>query len=279
MRSTFENRPQGIRGSCYMAPSRVHNEPEKTRDGDGRHPALTPRATTIDHAARGAIAETTALIRSLQRAGHRQRLQGVAELRGELEELECTFVADALCDGWSWTDVGDALGVTKQAAHARHRRSPVVRLAVATRREEEPPSTPAATVLRVAGEEAAAAGSAAVDGSHILLGILRCDGGRASEVLRAHGVSLRRMRTELSGVANRRPGQSDEDGGAVKLPLAPDTRASLERAIRTSARRGDRTLDLEHLLRELLSDDGSSASRALATLGVSIVAVRADLSH
>src|SRR5947209_1901339 len=182
-----------------MAQTHLQAEAGGTPERDRRLERLATPATTIDHSARAAVAETIALIRSLQRAGHRQRLQSVAELRGELQELECTFVADALCEGWSWTEVGDALGVTKQAAHARHRRSPLVRLAVATRREDEPPSTAAASVLRVAGEEAAAACAAAIEDTHVLLGILRCDGGRASELLRSHGVSLRRMRTELSG--------------------------------------------------------------------------------
>lgn len=49
-------------------------------------------------------------------------LRAVASLRQLVEELEAQQVARARELGWSWRDVGAALGVSGQAAHKKHRR-------------------------------------------------------------------------------------------------------------------------------------------------------------
>jgi predicted DNA binding protein len=43
----------------------------------------------------------------------------VVALRLMADQLELTAVADALEQGWSWADIAQALGVSKQAAHKR----------------------------------------------------------------------------------------------------------------------------------------------------------------
>jgi hypothetical protein len=47
-------------------------------------------------------------------------LRAVASLRALLESLEVLQVARARELGWSWQDIANALGVTKQAAHEKH---------------------------------------------------------------------------------------------------------------------------------------------------------------
>ncbi|WP_432563781.1 helix-turn-helix domain-containing protein [Kineococcus sp. SYSU DK003] len=49
-------------------------------------------------------------------------LRAVAALRRLLEQLEDLQVAQARRLGWSWADIADALGVTKQAVHKKHSR-------------------------------------------------------------------------------------------------------------------------------------------------------------
>ncbi len=49
-------------------------------------------------------------------------LPAVAALRQEVEALERHHVATAVADGWSWSRVAEALGVSKQAAHKKHAR-------------------------------------------------------------------------------------------------------------------------------------------------------------
>lgn len=49
-------------------------------------------------------------------------LPAVAALRRLAENLERLHVENARALGWSWQDIADALGVTKQTVHRKHRR-------------------------------------------------------------------------------------------------------------------------------------------------------------
>ncbi|MGY1778011.1 helix-turn-helix domain-containing protein [Geodermatophilus sp. SYSU D00804] len=50
-------------------------------------------------------------------------LRGVRALRELADRLEGLQVAAARRRGWSWQQVADALGVTRQAVHKKHARS------------------------------------------------------------------------------------------------------------------------------------------------------------
>ncbi len=47
-------------------------------------------------------------------------LRAVAALRRLLEQLEDLHVGQARDLGWSWQDIAEALGVTKQTVHRKH---------------------------------------------------------------------------------------------------------------------------------------------------------------
>jgi hypothetical protein len=49
-------------------------------------------------------------------------LAAVGALRRLADRVEDAAVERALLDGWSWTDVAEALGVTRQAVHKKHAR-------------------------------------------------------------------------------------------------------------------------------------------------------------
>jgi len=49
-----------------------------------------------------------------------QALAAVVALRAMAEQLERKAVVAAIEQGWSWSQIAEALGVTKQAAHKRH---------------------------------------------------------------------------------------------------------------------------------------------------------------
>lgn len=51
-----------------------------------------------------------------------EALAAVVSLRRLAEQLERAAVARAIEDGWTWAQVAEALGVTRQAAHKRHAR-------------------------------------------------------------------------------------------------------------------------------------------------------------
>ncbi len=47
-------------------------------------------------------------------------LAAVVALRRLAERLETAEVERAMRDGWSWSEVAEALGVTRQAVHKKH---------------------------------------------------------------------------------------------------------------------------------------------------------------
>ena len=51
-----------------------------------------------------------------------EALAAVVSLRRLAEQLERAAVARAIEQGWTWAQVAEALGVTRQAAHKHHAR-------------------------------------------------------------------------------------------------------------------------------------------------------------
>jgi hypothetical protein len=49
-------------------------------------------------------------------------LRAVVALRRLADQVEHTQVSAARRDGWSWEQIGDALGVSRQAVHKKHGR-------------------------------------------------------------------------------------------------------------------------------------------------------------
>lgn len=47
-------------------------------------------------------------------------LRAVGALRRVAEQVEAAQVAAARAQGWSWEQIGDALGVSRQSVHAKY---------------------------------------------------------------------------------------------------------------------------------------------------------------
>ena len=60
------------------------------------------------------------LAKDLDSSDPRVGLRAVAALRRLLEQLEALQVDNARAAGWSWQDIAEALGVTKQTVHRKH---------------------------------------------------------------------------------------------------------------------------------------------------------------
>jgi len=60
------------------------------------------------------------IAKDLDNADPRVGLRAVAALRRLLEQLEALQVANARASGWSWQDIAEVLGVTKQTVHRKH---------------------------------------------------------------------------------------------------------------------------------------------------------------
>lgn len=52
----------------------------------------------------------------------REGLEAVVALRRMLEALEAAQVENAFVAGWSWAEISEVLGVSKQAVHKKHAR-------------------------------------------------------------------------------------------------------------------------------------------------------------
>jgi DNA-directed RNA polymerase specialized sigma24 family protein len=65
-----------------------------------------------------AMSETTAT--ELASADPRVGLRAVAALRQLLEQLEALQVNNARANGWSWQEIAEVLGVSRQAVHKKH---------------------------------------------------------------------------------------------------------------------------------------------------------------
>jgi hypothetical protein len=66
------------------------------------------------------MAGATALAKAAESKDPTAGLAAVAALRRMVEELEALHVDNARAAGWSWQDVADALGVTRQTVHKKH---------------------------------------------------------------------------------------------------------------------------------------------------------------
>ena len=53
-------------------------------------------------------------------ADPRVGLRAVRALRRLLEQLETSQVASARAQGWSWQEIAEVLGVSRQAVHKKH---------------------------------------------------------------------------------------------------------------------------------------------------------------
>jgi DNA-directed RNA polymerase specialized sigma24 family protein len=66
------------------------------------------------------MSDATKLASAAAAPDPRTGLRAVAALRKLLEQLEAAQVASARAQGWSWQDVADVLGVSRQAVHKKH---------------------------------------------------------------------------------------------------------------------------------------------------------------
>jgi hypothetical protein len=201
-------------------------------------------------------------------------LRAITALRGELDRLERDAVACARVAGESWSSIADALSITRQAAQKRHRGAVPQPNAAPAPMRTVLVTAPARMAVRLGRQEARAMGSDIVGSEHLLLGILRSGGARASRVLHDLGVSLddARAAAQPTLVDGRAPAEP-----AGKDGISAYARSVLEQSLREAVARGEGYIGVEHLLLALLREDVGGAARTLAELGVDPDVVRERL--
>jgi hypothetical protein len=182
-----------------------------------------------------------------------EALRKIRELREEIDAFERQQVTLALADGVTFATIARDLGVSRQAAHRRFR-------ALAAG-EPLQSSADVRRVLRLAQEEAAAVNAPAPAGSHVLVATLRAADLPAADVLRRAGTSVDRVRTQVEAATPAVPLFRRGSGG-------DDLRILLAAAARTVRARGERQIEVEHLLLGALDDANGQAARTLKALNV-----------
>ena len=182
------------------------------------------------------------------------------------DELIGQFVEEARRAGCSWTEIGQRIGVSKQAA--RQRFGDMQPRALESFRL----SAPAGGCLEAARREAAADGAAEVGTHHLLIGLFH--EGVAAAILEELGVradAVRAAARELFPAGEgHRPGERPPQESA-------EAREAIRRAAAIAQQTGRGDVGTEHLLAALVLDPGSRARRVLNPLGVSIAAVKKGL--
>ena len=128
-------------------------------------------------------------------------------------------------------------------------------------------------VLSLAQEEAERLRHYQIGTEHLLLGLMREDGGVAGRVLRDLGLDLRRVEELV-----RRLSTADERTTITQLDLSPGTKKVLELAVDEARRMGHHYIGTEHLLLGLVRQQEGIALDVLRRLGVSPEEVRRQTS-
>jgi ATP-dependent Clp protease ATP-binding subunit ClpC len=124
-------------------------------------------------------------------------------------------------------------------------------------------------VLSLAQEEAERLNHSYIGSEHVLIGLLREDGGIAGRVLLELGLEEDRvvaMVERLSGVGSRTP--------FTKIELSPSTKRVLELAVDEARRLGQHYISTEHLLLGLVRQNEGVAMDVLRKFGISAEQVR-----
>ncbi len=207
-------------------------------------------------------------------------LAAAAALKSDLDELTDAllghFVDQARRAGRSWSQIGEALGVTKQAAQQKHASTDSVARRILSRLAGgwQPGSrfTERARAAVVGADEAARRlGQSYVGTEHLLLGLFAVPDGIAARILVDAGVTAEEAEDHIGGLVGQGQG-SDGD-----LPFTPRAKQAMELALREALDLGHNYLGTEHLLLGLLREGDGMAALFLTGRGLTLHGVRAEV--
>ncbi len=125
-------------------------------------------------------------------------------------------------------------------------------------------------VFSYAQEEAKRLNHSYIGGEHLLIGLLREEGGVAGRVLRELGLETNRVRT----VVERLTGGKSSGTPFSKIELAPSTKRVLEYALEEAGRMNQHYVSTEHLLLGMVRQSDSRAVEVLRKFGVTQEQIR-----
>jgi Clp amino terminal domain, pathogenicity island component len=212
--------------------------------------------------------ELIAAVEETGTEGPLDRVSAAATIKDEIDalgdELLDHFVKEARDQGCSWTQIGDALGVTRQAAQQRHG-GLIARLLQGLTEGRFKRFTKRARAAVIAAQTAARDRRHEWIGTeHLLLGLVaNGDGNVAERALARLGVdraTIERLVDELVP-----PGTKPVSG---HTPFTPRSKKTLELALREALRLGHNYIGCEHIVLALSRVDDGLAAHILAEQGV-----------
>ena len=191
----------------------------------------------------------------------------VDELRGVGEEVLDRFVAEARAANCSWSEVGAALGVSKQAAQQRFPAGgPLTSW-------PEGATDAVRAAMVTAEDESRALGHNYVGNEHLLLGLLAQTDGIAADVLAGLGVTgtaiITRTR-EVVGAGSPRRWEA--------LGVTPRLKQALVVARKDAHRLGHRCVGTEHVLLGIARFDEGVDAQLLRELGAPPANIREEIA-
>jgi hypothetical protein len=184
------------------------------------------------------------------------------EMSNQLDEqadaLIGYFVDQARHSGASWSQIGAAMGVSKQAAQKRFVITPTSALSQFTQR--------AANVLIAAGHLAAADGGVPVNVAHLAAALLSEPEGIAALVIKSAGISADQV-YEAVGAGPAEPARNARSGELAELMFSDGGKIVLTETLKAALRQGNNYIGTEHLLLGLFQY-GGRIPEALAALGL-----------
>ncbi|MDT2005379.1 ATP-dependent Clp protease ATP-binding subunit [Rhodococcus opacus] len=167
------------------------------------------------------------------------------------------FVDQARRSGASWTEIGDCIGVTKQAAHQRF--TPKESANMFARFTEK-----ARQAVVQSHEEARAGRQSEIRSEHLLLGMLCAPDSLAMRALADQDITPLAIRETAEATVPDAPADAETPG---LIPYSAPAKKVLELTIREALRLGHNYVGTEHLLLALLAGE-SDTPGPLTTLGV-----------
>jgi hypothetical protein len=205
-------------------------------------------------------------------AGAARRQQELSDIGDKLLDH---FVQEARAAECSWSQIGTALGVSKQAAQQRHSalRSLIGKFVGGAESAMGPRfkrfTSRARQAVVLGQEEARTLRHDYMGTEHLLLGLLAEGGGVAAQALQQAGITLDAVRAEIKETVGCGEGMS-----RGHIPFTPRAKKVLELALREALHLGHNFLGTEHVLLGLIREGEGLAVQVLVKLGANLNQLR-----
>jgi hypothetical protein len=177
------------------------------------------------------------------------------------------FVDQARKSGASWSQIGSAMGVSKQAAQKRFVPAKAADLMSSVAKPFSRFTDRAARTLAAAGRLATAQGAPAIGVAHLAAALPSEGGGVAAQAIAAAGITPEQLYTAL-GTGPAQSGPNVDTEALLELSFDENSRQALKDTLRWALRYGHNYIGTEHLLLGILFM-GGPVTDAFTGLGLS----------